>query len=431
MEIIADLEVHSRFARAVSSQMTIANISHWAEKKGIQLIGTGDFTHPMWLSEIESNLEEIDGSGTYKLKNSTSATRFLLTSEISCICKHKGKVRRIHILVYFPNIEKVKLFNKELIKRGCNLSSDGRPIIGLTVRNLAEIALKIDEKALIIPAHAWTPWFGYFGHFGGYDSLEEGFEDLSKYIYAIETGLSSDPAMNWKIEELGDRQLVSFGDAHSLQKLGREATIFDLDNISFLNIFKAIKGENKNIKGTIEFYPEEGKYHYSGHLKCGVVRNPNEVHKLGKVCPVCGTELTIGVASRIHDIGKINIETDSKVDKFGVRWIYNKAFDKPGYVMLVPLQEIISESLGFGVGSKRVVNAYDEIIEKFGNEFQVLLKTNISEIEKYDFRIAQAISKVRGGDIVIEPGYDGVFGKVKIWPKKEISKDAIDQGILF
>lgn len=428
MKVIADLEIHSRFARAVSSLMTIPNISTWAEKKGIDLVGTGDFTHPMWLKEIENNLYE-EKQGIYKLKNSNIRTRFMLTSEISCIYKHKGKVRRIHILVYLPSIEKVKLFNQELIKRGCNLFSDGRPIVGLSVKALAEIALSVDEKALIIPAHAWTPWFGYFGHFGGYNSLEDGFEDLSKYIYAIETGLSSDPAMNWKIDELLGRQIVSFGDAHSLQKLGREATIFDLDEISYESVFRAIKGENKDILSTIEFYPEEGKYHYSGHVKCNVIRNPNEIRKLGKQCGVCGKELTIGVASRIYDLGKIEVETESVIDEFGVRWIYGKNLNRPNYVMLVPLLEIISESLKMGIGSKRVVNTYDEMINRFDSEFAILLTTPISEIERFDKRIVEGISKVRSGDIVIEPGYDGVFGKVKIWSER--NKKPIDQAALF
>ncbi|CAN5294731.1 hypothetical protein BH10PAT1_BH10PAT1_7200 [soil metagenome] len=211
-----------------------------------------------------------------------------------------------------------------------------------------------------------------------------------------------------------NRQIVSFGDAHSLPKLGREATIFDLDEITYTNIFNAIKNPGKIIS-TIEFYPEEGKYHFSGHLKCGVVRSPNEIKKLGKICPVCSRELTIGVSNRVYDIGKLNIETNSITDKFGVRWIENKNIKRPNYVMLVPLQEIITETVSVGFGSKKVVNLYDEMITKLGSEFKILLETDLDDIETlFGAKIANAISKVRLGDIVIEPGFDGQFGKVAI-----------------
>ena len=436
MKIIADLHLHSKYSRAVSSQMNLTHIANWAAKKGIDLIGTGDFTHPIWLRELEANLEE-DEKGIYKLKNPTThvgytnPARFLLTTEISSIYKDKGKVRRIHTLLFLPSFADVHEFCSQLIKRGCNIFSDGRPIIGLSVKALTQIALEINPKALIIPAHAWTPWFGYYGSFGGYDSLDEGFEDLSKYIYAIETGLSSDPAMNWKIEELKDRQIISFGDAHSGPKLGREATIFNLPSLTYENIWKGLKGETKSILSTIEFYPEEGKYHYSGHAKCNIVLSPNEIRKKGPICPVCTKPLTIGVASRVEHLAKLNLETKSWQDQFGVRWIRQKDSSRPAYAMLVPLLEILSEVLSVGVGAKKVVNMFDAMIEKFGSEFKILLETPIKDIQNdFGSEVGEAISKVRSGDIVIEPGFDGIFGKVKIWQTPK-HKDPLDQVSLF
>ncbi|KKR37873.1 MAG: and RNA helicase protein [Candidatus Woesebacteria bacterium GW2011_GWB1_40_101] len=234
MKFVADLEVHSKYARAVSPQMNVPTIAGWAAKKGIDLVGTGDFTHPMWLRELEGNLEEA-GEGIYQLKvqNEKSKVKFLLTSEISCIYSHNGKGRRVHILVYLPTFTDVEKFNKELISKGANLFSDGRPIVGLTLSQIVETALGVQAKAIIIPAHVWTPWFGFYGSMSGYDHLEEAFGELAKYIPAVETGLSSDPAMNWKIGELTNRRIVSFSDAHSPAKLGREATVFDLSEISF------------------------------------------------------------------------------------------------------------------------------------------------------------------------------------------------------
>ena len=417
MEIIADLEVHSKYSRAVSSQMTIPTISGYAAKKGIDLVGTGDFTHPMWLKEIETNLTEA-GEGIYRCINSNSKSLFLLTSEISCIYSDKGKTRRVHILVYLPNIQKVKSFNSELLKRNANLVSDGRPIVGLSLKQIAQMALEIDSHALLIPAHAWTPWFGLYGAMSGYDLLSEAFGDLEKYIPAIETGLSSSPAMNWRIKELERRSIVSFSDAHSPARLGREATVFELDGVNYGNIYDAVK--NQKIAYTIEFYPEEGKYHYSGHRNCKVVYSPEDIKSKGNACPICGKGLTGGVMARVDELGGVKIEKKTERDEFGVKWIGDKKEKRPGYVMLVPLIEIISESLGVGVGSKKVNDIYELLINQLGSEFEVLLKTPIEEIKRiFDPKIAEGIERVRRGDIVIEPGYDGVFGKVKIWKDKD------------
>ncbi len=259
--------------------------------------------------------------------------------------------------------------------------------------------------------NCWTPWFGIYGANSGYDSLEEAFGNLAKYIPAVETGLSSDPAMNWRMAELTNRSIVSFSDAHSPMKLGREATIFEVKKLSFDEIRKF------KIAYTIEFYPEEGKYHYTGHRKCGVVYSPNEARKMGLTCPVCGKSLTIGVMGRVEHLATLNIETKSERDKYGVRWIKEKNGQRPGYVMMVPLSEILAEVLEVGAGSQKVVNSYELLVNNFGSEFMVLLETPVEEIKKFlGERVAEAIAKVRSGDIHIEPGYDGVFGKVKIWP---------------
>lgn len=435
MKLIADLEVHSRYARAVSQTMNVPTIHTWAKKKGIGLVGTGDFTHPMWLRELESNLEEA-GSGIYKLKNSTDQTRFLLTSEISCVYKDKGKGRRIHCLFYLPTFEDIHKFNSEITKRGGNLFSDGRPIVGISLHDLAEIALTVNPNAIIIPAHVWTPWFGFYGNMGGYNSLDEGFRELSKFVPAVETGLSSDPAMNWRIAELANRQIVSFGDAHSPAKLGREATAFDIETLNFENIQRAISNpDSKNrIDYTIEFYPEEGKYHYTGHAKCKVVYSPNEARKKGLVCPSCGKNLTIGVMSRVEQLASINAEVKVISDKNSVRWISDKDGKRPPYIMLVPLIEVLSEVEKSGISSKKVVEKYEFLVNSLGSEFDILINLSLDEIEKTGgSRLKEAVSKVRSGDIVIEPGYDGLFGKVRIWKEKNDSKEkeAIDQASLF
>jgi len=435
MKVVADLQIHSRFARAVSPQMVIPVISQWAGKKGIDLVATGDWTHPLWFRELQTNLEEA-AEGIYKAKDAPEASaNFLLSTEVSSIYSQGGKVRKVHTLIFAPNFKTVESINRELTKRGANLLSDGRPIVGLSAKQVAEIALEVNSDCLIIPAHAWTPHFSLYGSVSGFDSIEECFGELASSIYAIETGLSSDPAMNWRIEELEARSVVSFSDAHSPQKLGREATVFDLTELSFGAIRAAIMGQKgEGIAHTIEFYPEEGKYHYTGHRNCKVVYSPNETRKLGTICPVCGRPLTVGVMSRVEHLAGGEVETKSDIDSFGVRWIKDSQGKRPPYVMLVPLLEILSEALSSGVGSQKVLGAYDALTAQLGSEFRVLLETPIDEIERVSgTRMAEAVSKVRSGDISIEPGYDGVFGKVKIW-KESGAKDAeapIDQGMLF
>jgi uncharacterized protein (TIGR00375 family) len=439
MKITADLQLHSKYSRAVSKQMDIPFIARWASKKGIDLITTGDFTHPLWFREIRNSLEGV-GEGIYQLKKelvdeeTKNPPKFLLTTEISSIYSQGGKVRRIHTLIFAPNLETVEALARELTKRGANLIADGRPIVGLSAKSIAEIALSVNEKCLIIPAHAWTPHFAVFGQASGFDSLEECFGEFAPNIYAIETGLSSDPAMNWKIEELDKRNIVSFSDAHSGPKIGREATIFEIKGVlGFEKIREAIMNLSDSslsqIVSTIEFYPEEGKYHYTGHRNCQVVYSPKEARKVGSICPVCKKPLTQGVASRVESLARNEIETESKTDNFGVRWIYNKGGKKPPYTMTVPLMEIIAEVLRVGVGSKRVTLLYDQMISYFGNEFKILLTEETEKIKnQFGEKVGEAISKVRGGNIYIEPGYDGVFGKVRIWGEE---KDSLKQESFF
>src|SRR3990170_2470089 len=372
MQVIADLQIHSRFARAVSSQMRVPVIAEWAKKKGINLVATGDWTHPMWFRELKAGLVEA-GEGVYKVNSNFKSQNpkleegreplFLLSTEVSSIYSQGGKARRIHTLIFAPDYEVVEKINRELALRGANLMSDGRPIIGMSAKQVAEIALGVDERCLIIPAHAWTPWFSLYGAMSGFDSIEECFGDLSSSIYAIETGLSSDPAANWRIGELSNRNIVSFSDAHSPQKLGREATVFEISSqrpeVSYELIRQAITGLTPNsqppmarIAYTIEFYPEEGKYHYTGHRSCGVIYSPNEARKKGVVCPVCGKRLTVGVMSRVESLASFNVEVETEKDEFSLRWIKDKKGKHPPYVMLVPLLEILSEATSSGVGTR-------------------------------------------------------------------------------
>jgi len=461
MKFVADLHLHSKYSRAVSQNMTLENIAKYALLKGISVVATGDFTHPFWFDQLKSQLREA-GNGLYRLKTNDTSTSlsasqrptqkdqaldvspsaldekkvyFLLSCEISSIYSQEGKGRRIHNLFFFPNIASVEKFNKKLLDKKANLRSDGRPIVGISSRDLAQIALECDKKTLIIPAHIWTPWFSLYGAFSGFDSIDECFGDMAKYIYGIETGLSSDPAMNWQIADLDTRVILSSSDAHSLLKMGREATVFEGNEVSYNVIYDAIvKGskvtnESKVLKVTkspetftpsrvaftIEFHPEEGKYHYTGHRDCNYSQSPEETAKAGDICTVCGRKLTIGVMHRVEQLKSQKSEVKVEM-RNGVRWVYQQGNSRPPYVSLVPLSEILSEALESGVTSKRVMDQYLVLVNTFGSEFNVLLKADIAQITNVSSsKIAQGIEKVRIGDIAIEAGYDGKFGVVKIW----------------
>ncbi len=405
MKFIADFHIHSKYSRATSPLMDLENLDKWAKIKGIKVLGTGDFTHPKWFKEIKKKLSPAE-PGLFCLKGEYSPTRFILTSEISCIYSKNGKVRKIHIIVFAPSIEAVEKINIKLAKIG-NLKVDGRPILGLDAKELAKIVLDANRDCLIVPAHLWTPWFAMFGSKSGFDSIKECFEEYTKYIYAVETGLSSDPKMNWRLSQLDKVALISNSDAHSLPKIGREANVFNTE-LSYKGIFEALK--SKRPKGcpnkflyTIEFFPEEGKYHYDGHRLCNLSLKPAQSKKYNNICPKCGKPLVIGVLNRVEELAD---RPENFVLKGGVP-----------FKSLVPLNEIIAESVGTSVAGKEVLKHYNNLIKNLGNEFKILLESSQKEIEDNSLpEIAEGVIKVREGKIFIEPGYDGVFGKIKIFP---------------
>ena len=408
MRIIADLHIHSKYSRAVSKQMDIDHLAQWAKIKGIDIVGTGDFTHFKWLEEIKLKLKE-DGSGLLVSKDKYKQ-RFMLTTEISCIYKQgdaKSKCRKIHLIVFAPSIATVEKINLALSKIG-NIHSDGRPILGISVYNLAKLIFEIDPRCMVIPAHAWTPWFAIFGSKSGFDTLEECFGDLTPKIYAIETGLSSDPEMNWRLSKLDNITLISNSDAHSPANLGREVNIFEIDSkkITYDEICDILKTKDKKrFPATVEFYPEEGKYHFDGHANCKIVVNPFEEKYPDGRCPICRRPMTIGVASQVAKLA------DRKESK------QLKSF--PDSIHLVPLREIIANAYGVGVQSKKVNAEYDRLIKEVGSEFHILLDNDLINIPP---RIAEGIKNVRAGNIQIDPGYDGIFGKVHIFKDEDLKE---------
>lgn len=407
MKVIADLHIHSKYSRACSSALELPNIAKACERKGIDVVSTGDFTHPAWFVAIQEQLRE-EAEGVFVLRDGSSKTKFVLGTELACIYSHRDAVRRLHLCVFAPSIAAVAQLNKTLEERGCNLRSDGRPILGLSAKALLQIMLDIDPGFVMIPAHAWTPWFAVFGSKSGYDSLEECFEELTPHIRAIETGLSSDPLMNRRLSQLDDITLISNSDAHSLDNLGREANVFDLDVVTYRALMDAITtGDRKKFLYTIEFYPEEGKYHHDGHRDCDVSLNPRESKRAGSVCPRCKKPLTIGVMNRVEELAD-RAEDAASTERF------------IGYKKIVPLAGIVADVEGVGTGSKRVREMCDRIVRDIGNEFFVLLDASADEIAIVAGpAIAEAIMRVREGRITVTPGYDGVYGKVKIFDDEE------------
>lgn len=412
MRYIADFHIHSRFARACSKELTLENIDRYCSQKGVQIVATGDFTHPFWFSEIKKTLEEKE-PGLYVCKNHPMAekyqTRFICSTEISCIYSKGGKVRRLHILVLAPNIETVEKINKDLSKVG-NLSADGRPILGLDAKRLAEIVFNIDKNCMVIPAHAWTPWFAVFGSKSGFDSLKECFEELTSQIYSIETGLSSDPPMNWRVSALDTITLISNSDAHSLPNIGREANAFEIvpEKLSYNEICDIIKTKDKKrFLFAIEFFPEEGMYHWDGHKDCKVSFPPSKTKELGNICPVCKKELTIGV--------------DYRVDQLADRPEGYILSDAIGYKKLVELDKIIAECLNIKSRSSKAVQAeYDSIIRKGKTELEVLLDVSLEELQTLMApEIVEGIRRVREGKLYVKPGFDGQYGEVHIFGKEE------------
>ncbi len=423
----ADLHIHSRYSRATSKNLTLRNIAAWAIIKGLDVVATGDFTHPGWLKEIEEFLEEKE-NGLLVLKDEKKKElekeipwwgqdkflekeiKFILTSEISSIYKKNKKVRKIHNVVFLSSIDKVKTFNRTLSKIG-NLEADGRPILGLDSKNLLEIVLETDPLGFLIPAHIWTPWFSLFGANSGFDSIEECFGELSSEIFALETGLSSDPEMNWLWSKLDRFHLVSNSDAHSGEKLAREANMFSGEPSYHLIYISLKQIGNKHFLGTIEFFPEEGKYHLDGHRKCGVVLSPKDAIKLNNICPVCKQPLTIGVLHRIVSLA--DREKPKKPEKH------------PGFLSFIPLCEVLAEILGTGPKSKAVLNLYKKLITRFGPELFILKELPVEELKPISLWLSEALSRMRQRNVYRKPGFDGQYGQIFLFSpeeKKEIKK---------
>jgi len=395
MRLFADLHIHSRFSRATSKSLDLKALADGARTKGIKVIGTGDFTHPSWFEEIRTELKD-DGSGLFVHPDYKDIS-FMLTAEISTIYKQGDKTRKVHHLIGAPDIAAVSRINHALEKIG-NIKSDGRPIIGMSSRNLLELVLTASNDAFIIPAHIWTPWFSVLGSKSGFDSIKECYLDLSDHIFACETGLSSDPAMNRRVSSLDRYFLVSNSDAHSADKLGREATIFDCEQ-SYASLLNAMK-TGQGLSGTVEFYPEEGKYHMDGHRDCGVVLEPEETLRLSGCCPVCGKGLTIGVQYRVNELSD-RLECPSSKER--------------PFFSVIPLKEILGEILNVGTASNRVQKAYEKLVSSVGPELTILLDTSINDIAAAaDEETALAVSNMRSGRVNKKPGYDGVFGVISV-----------------
>lgn len=393
MRLISDLHIHSRFSRATSKDLTIPNLERYARMKGLDLLGTGDFTHPSWLKEIKESLSD-DGSGIYKTSEGFS---FILQTEISSIYTQGGRGRRVHNIILAPSIEVVEQINAELGKLG-RLDYDGRPIFNLPCPELVERMRKISPDIEVIPAHAWTPWFSIFGSSSGFNSVEECFGDQARHIHALETGLSSDPAMNWRLSKLDRFTLISNSDSHSFWpwRIGRECNIFEIGDLSYKNILNVIRTK-EGFKETIEFWPHEGKYHYDGHRNCNVVLEPKEAIKYSNICPVCKRPLTIGVLHRVEELA-------DRPDGF-------RPAGAVPFRNLIPLSELISGVTGGLPASRKVWEEYNSLIKRFGNELNVLLEAGEDELRKAaSEKIAEIIMRNRTQRIRFLPGYDGVYG---------------------
>lgn len=410
---IADLHIHSRYSRATSKDCTPEHLDLWARRKGIQIVGTGDFTHPAWRQELEEKLKPAE-EGLYVLKEEyrirdgsvpgEQIPRFVITGEISSIYKKNGRVRKVHSLILLPGLEDARRISARLEQIG-NIHSDGRPILGLDCHDLLEIVLELCPSAVYVPAHIWTPHFSLFGAFSGFDTVEECFEDLTPYIHAMETGLSSDPPMNWRVSALDRYQLISNSDAHSPAKLGREANLLDCD-MSYEGLARAVQ-TGEGLYGTIEFFPEEGKYHMDGHRKCNLCLTPSETMRYGGKCPVCGRKLTVGVSHRVEELA----DRQEGYIREGA-----KAFES-----LVPLPEVIGASVGSSAASKKVQKEYEKMLEQLGAEFEILRNLPLEDIRQVSGgRIAEGIRRLRSGEVERIPGFDGEYGIIRLFCEDEL-----------
>lgn len=414
MQHIVDLHIHSHYSRATSKEMNISSLYRWGKLKGITVIGTGDFTHPAWFAELQEKLEPAE-PGLFTLKEEfareedqrlpascrEASMRFILTVEISTIYKRHDKVRKVHSVLVVPSFKAAAAINHKLGQIG-NLTADGRPILGLDTVDLLKVTLDSDPDSLYIPAHIWTPWFSIFGSKSGFDSLEEAFGDLAAEIVAVETGLSSDPAMNWRVGELQKLTMVSHSDAHSPAKLGREANVIDAE-LNYHDIIGAIRTNDQRFVGTIEFYPEEGKYHADGHRDCNVVLTPAETKKLNGLCPKCGRPLTVGVQYRVDELA---------TEPSNYRHPHPKQVE-----YIVPLVEMLAElNKVKSVSSSVVDRQYHQLLAEFGSEFHILRNVPIQTIHDRGFiQVAEGLERMRTGQVSVQPGYDGVYGVIKVF----------------
>jgi uncharacterized protein (TIGR00375 family) len=402
MRVIADLHIHGRYSRATSQSMRIEEIARFAKIKGLNLVGTGDFTHPKWLKELQETLIYDVESGLYKLANDPDfPVSFMITTEVSTVFTFEGEIKKIHHVILTPSIETAVQINERLSRYG-DLSADGRPTLGMSAPQLVEEVMEVSSENMVFPAHAWTPWFSIFGAFSGFDSVEDCYQDMTKHIYAIETGLSSDPPMNWRLSKLDRFTLVSNSDSHSYWpwRMGREANVFEVEKISYREIIDAIRKKDRaRFKFTIETDPAYGKYHWTGHRNCNVSLPPKEAIKLGNICPVCRKKLTKGVEQRVEELAD---RPEGFIPKNAI-----------GYMHLLPLSEIIAAALEVDSPStQHVWNIYNKLVEKFGDEYTVLIDAPRQALENItDQRIAEAIVRVREGRIKVIPGYDGVYGQ--------------------
>ncbi len=410
--VIADLHIHSKYSRATSTNMNIRDITYFAQVKGLNLVGTGDFTHPKWLRELKENLVEVSGTGLYKpAEKESSQVWFMITGEVSTVFKFEGKTKKIHHVILVPSIEVAEQINDRLSPYG-DLEADGRPTLSMSAPHLVEEVMEVSKENMVFPAHAWTPWFSIFGAFSGFNRVEDCYQDMTKHICALETGLSSNPPMNWRLSALDKFTLLSNSDSHSSWpwRIGREANVFSLEKLTYWEIVDSIrKKDPRRLIFTIETDPAYGKYHWTGHRSCGVSLPPKEAIKLGNRCPVCHRVLTKGVEQRVEELAD---------RPYGF-----KPPNSPDYMHLLPLSEVLSVVLGSSSpNSRKVWNIYNTLRARFGNEYNVLINAKFEEIaEVTNPLIAEAIIRVREGRVKVIPGYDGVYGQIIIFPEREES----------
>jgi uncharacterized protein (TIGR00375 family) len=418
MRVIADLHIHGRYSRATSDKMCVEEIARFAKIKGLNLVGTGDFTHPKWLKELQETLVQESNTGLYKVaKYPELPVYFMITTEVSTIFTFENEIKKIHHVILTPNIETAIQINDRLARYG-NLAIDGRPTLNMDAPHLVEEVMEVSKENMIFPAHAWTPWFSIFGAFSGFNSVEECYQDMTKHIYALETGLSSDPPMNWRLSKLDKFALVSNSDSHSFWpwRMGREANVFELKEPSYHEIVDAIRfKDKKRFKFTIETDPAYGKYHWTGHRNCRVSLPAVEAIKMANICPVCRKKLTKGVEQRVEELA-------DRPPGF-------KPPDAIDFMHLLPLSEIIATVLGVDSPStQQVWNIYNSFVERFGDEYTVLVDAYESDLCSVNEKVAEAIIKVREGQVKVMPGYDGVYGQLII-SEEQIAQKSTPQRV--